>query len=215
MKLYTHNRAPNPRRVRWLMAEKGVTDIEIVEVDIFKGEHKTPDYRSRAGLPHVPALELDDGTTITESVAICRYLEAFYPDPNMLGRDPKEVAVIEMWTRRCEIYLANPLMQVVRHTHPALAALEPPVPAVAEYMRAAAERFMSALDRQLEGKGFVTCDRITTADIVAAVGIDFARLVKYQTPRELVNLDRWLTAMRARPGFSAGAEVAQPAPAAS
>jgi glutathione S-transferase len=207
VKLYTHHRAPNPRRVRWLMAEKGITGIEIVEVDIFAGEHKTPAYRGKAGLSHVPALELDDGVTITESIAICRYLEARYPEPNLLGRDPEEVAVIEMWTRRCEIYLANPLMQVVRHTHPMLAALEPPVPAVADYMRAAAERFMSTLDHRLSDREFVAADRITTADIVAAVGIDFARLVKYRPPAELVNLDRWFSALKQRPGFSAGAEI--------
>ena len=204
MKLFTHNRAPNPRRVRWLMAEKDITNIEIVEVDIFAGEHKTPAYREKAGLAHVPALELGDDVTITESIAICRYLEALNPEPNLLGRTPEEVAVIEMWTRRCEIYLANPLMQVVRHSHPALAALEPPNPAVADYMRAAAERFMGTLDRQLAGKRFIVADRITTADIVCAVGIDFTRLVKYRPPSDLINLDRWMTAMRERPGFNAG-----------
>jgi glutathione S-transferase len=213
VKLYTHNRAPNPRRVRWLMAEKGIGDIEIVEVDIFAGEHKTPAYREKAGLAHVPALELSDGVTITESIAICRYLESLHPEPNLLGRDAEEIAVIEMWTRRCEIYLANPLMQVVRHTHPALAALEPPVPAVAEYMRAAAERFMAMLDRRLDGRSFIAADRITTADIVTGVGIDFARLVKYRPPSQLVNLDRWLSALKARPGFTAGAET--PAAASS
>ncbi len=98
-------------------------------------------------------------------------------------------------------------MQVVRHTHPMLAALEPPVPAVAEYMRAAAERFMTMLDRRLDGRSYIAADRITTADIVTAVGIDFARLVKYRPPSELVNLDRWLTALKARPGFTAGAET--------
>ncbi|HWE44922.1 MAG TPA: glutathione S-transferase [Caulobacteraceae bacterium] len=207
MKLYTHHRAPNPRRVRWLMAEKAISDLQMVEVDIFAGEHKTPAYREKAGLAHVPALELDDGVTITESIAICRYLEAVYPEPNLLGRDAEEIAVIEMWTRRCEIYLANPLMQVVRHTHPMLAALEPPVPAVADYMRAASERFMAMLDRRLDGRPFIAAERITTADIVAAVGIDFARLVKYRPPAELVNLDRWLSALKERPGFLAGAEA--------
>ena len=86
MKLYTSHRAPNPRRVRWVMAEKGIEDVELVEVDIMVGEHKTPEYRTRVGVPHVPALELDDGTTVSESVAICRYLEALYPEPNLFGR---------------------------------------------------------------------------------------------------------------------------------
>ena len=124
MKLYDSFRAPNPRRVRWLMAEKNITDIEVVMVDVFKGEHKTPEYLAKCGLPNVPALEFDDGTAITESVAIARYLETVYPEPNMLGKDAREVAVIEMWTRRVENLLGTPLMLSVRHTHPALAALD-------------------------------------------------------------------------------------------
>jgi glutathione S-transferase len=204
MKLYDFRRAPNPRRVRWLMAEKGIVDIEIVDVDIMTGEHRTPDYRNKVGLPHIPALELDDGTTISESIAICRYLEALYPDPNLFGRDPKETAVIEMWMRRCEFYLANPLMLAVRHTHPAMAALESPVPAIADYNREGAEKFMKALDRQLASGAFIITDRLTMADIVAAIGLDFARLVKYRPPETLTNLHRWYEAMRARPAASAG-----------
>src|SRR6202012_1164107 len=89
MKLYTSNRAPNPRRVRWFMAEKSIGDVEIVDVDLLKGEHRTPEYVERAGIAQAPALTLDDGTTITESIAICRYLEALHPEPNMFGRDAK------------------------------------------------------------------------------------------------------------------------------
>src|SRR6201992_1436759 len=100
MKLYDTARAPNPRRVRWFMAEKGIDDIEIVAVDLFKGEHKTGEYLDMTGIAHVPALALDDGTVITESLAICRYLESLYPEPNLFGRDPKEQAVIELWQRR-------------------------------------------------------------------------------------------------------------------
>ncbi|HEY0053273.1 MAG TPA: glutathione S-transferase family protein [Caulobacteraceae bacterium] len=204
MKLYDSHRAPNPRRVRWVMAEKGIEDVEIVQVELLTGEHRTPEYRARVGLPHVPALELDDGTVFTESIAICRYLEALHPEPNLFGRDPTEQAVIEMWTRRCEIYLANPMMLSVRFSHPALAALEPPQPVVGEYNRAAAERFMKVLDRQLDGRDFIVADRLTIADIVAAVGLDFARLVKYRPPGALTNLSRWLEAMRARPAAKAG-----------
>ena len=123
MKLYDAPVAPNPRRVRWVMAEKGINDIEVVPVSIPDGEHKQPAYLAKAGLPNLPMLEMDDGTTITESLAICRYLESVYPEPNMFGRDAKEAAVIEMWTRRAEMLVGNPLMQAVRHGHPALAAL--------------------------------------------------------------------------------------------
>ncbi len=206
MKLYTSHRAPNPRRVRWVMAEKGIGDVELVEVDILTGEHKTAEYRARVGVPHVPALELDDGTTISESVAICRYLEALYPEPNLFGRDAREQAVIEMWTRRCEFYLANPIMLSVRHSHPALAALEAvQVPQLAEYNRVAAEKFMKTLDRRLADHEFMASDRFTIADVVAVVGLDFARLIKYRPPEELTHLARWLEAGRERPAAKAGA----------
>lgn len=206
MKLYTSHRAPNPRRVRWVMAEKGITDVELVEIDILTGEHKTPEYRARVGVPHVPALELEDGTTISESVAIGRYLEALHPEPNLFGRDPREQAVIEMWTRRCEFYLANPIMLSVRHSHPALAALEATqMPQLADYNRVAAEKFMKTLDRRLAEHEFIAADRFTIADIVAVVGLDFARLIKYRPPEELTHLARWLEAGRARPAAKAGA----------
>lgn len=204
MKLFDFPRAPNPRRVRWVMAEKGISDIEIVTVDIMTGAHRDPDYRQKVGLPHVPALELDDGTTISESIAISRYLEARHPEPNLFGRGPEETAVIEMWMRRCEMYLANPLMMYVRHTHPALSALEAPKPEIAAYNLAAAERFMGRLDEQLAGRGFIAAERITIADIVALIGIDFARLVKYRPPEALANLNRWAEALRARPAASTG-----------
>jgi len=206
MKLYTSHRAPNPRRVRWVMAEKGIEDVEVLEVDILTGEHKTPEYRTRVGVPHVPALELDDGTTISESVAICRYLEALYPEPNLFGRDAREQAVIEMWTRRCEFYLANPIMLSVRHSHPALAALEAvQIPQLAEYNRVAAEKFMKTLDRRLADHQFLAADRFTIADVVAVVGLDFARLIKYRPPEELTHLARWLAECRTRPAAAAGA----------
>jgi glutathione S-transferase len=204
MKLYTTRRAPNPRRVHWVMAEKGIADIEVVEIDLLAGEHRAPAYRDRVGVSHVPALELDDGTCLSESVAICRYLEALHPEPNLFGRDPKEQAVVEMWTRRAEMYLATPLMLAVRHTHPALSALEPARPDVAEYNRAMAERFMKTLDRRLADREFIAADRLTMADIVAVVGIDFGRLIKYRPPAELEHLDRWAAALRQRPAASAG-----------
>ncbi len=204
MKLYDSFRAPNPRRVRWLMAEKNITDIEVVMVDVFKGEHKTPEYLAKCGLPNVPALEFDDGTAITESVAIARYLETVYPEPNMLGKDAREVAVIEMWTRRVENLLGTPLMLSVRHTHPALAALDTQIPAIAETNMAAAGRAMKVFDRQLAKTEFLAGDRVTMADVVAATSIDFARMIKFTIPSELTHLNRWYDAMMARPAAKAG-----------
>ena len=206
MKLYTSNRAPNPRRVRWVMAEKGISDVDLIEIDIMSGAHKTAEYRQRVGVPHVPALELDDGTTISESIAICRYLEALYPEPNLFGHDAREQAIVEMWTRRGEFYLANPIMLSVRHSHPALVALEATqVPQVADYNRLGAERFMRTLDRHLAEHEFIALDRFTIADVVATVGLDFARLVKYRPPEEFTHLARWYEASRARPAAGAGA----------
>ncbi|MDR3509310.1 MAG: glutathione S-transferase [Caulobacteraceae bacterium] len=204
MKLYDSRRAPNPRRVRWFMAEKGITDIEVIDVDLFKGEHRAADYLAKTGAPNVPALEMDDGTTITESLAICRYLESLYPEPNLFGRDPKETAIIEMWTRRAEMLIGTPLMMAVRHSHPALAALETQVPEVAQTNRQGAERALKLFDRRLAESPFIAADRLTIADIVAAISIDFARMAKFKIPDEMTHVRRWYDAMMARPAAGAG-----------
>jgi glutathione S-transferase len=204
MKLYDSRRAPNPRRVRWFMAEKGITDIEIVQVDLLKGEHRAPDYLAKVGIAQAPALEMDDGTVITESLAICRYLEGLYPEPNLFGRDAKEIAVIEMWTRRAEMMLATPLMMAVRHGHPALAALEQQVPEIAATNRAGAERALKLFDRRLSQSAFIAADHVTMADIVAIAGLDFARMVQFQPPETLTHFKRWAEEMRARPAALAG-----------
>jgi glutathione S-transferase len=204
MKLYESRRAPNPRRVRWFMAEKGIDDIERIDLDLFGGAHKTDEYLGRVGVPAVPALTMDDGTTITESVAICRYLEALHPEPNMFGRDPKEIAVIEMWLRRAEMQAANPLMLSVRHAHPALAVLETQVPEVSANNREAAERSLALFDKRLGESQWLAADRITLADGVLFIGLDFARLTKFQIPEALKNLTRWSAAMRERPSAAAG-----------
>jgi glutathione S-transferase len=205
MKLYDTYRAPNPRRVRWFLAEKGITDIEIVNIDLLKGEHKTGDYLAKVGVPNVPALVLDDGTVITESLAICRYLDSLYPEPNMFGRDPKEAAVIEMWTRRAELQIGHPLMMAVRHAHPALAVLETQVPEIAQTNRVAAEKALALFDRQLADHPFIAGDRITMADIVAIASMDFARMVRFAVPDGLANVMRWRDEMMARDAAKAGA----------
>jgi glutathione S-transferase len=190
--------------VRWVLAEKGVDDLEIFQVDIFEGEHKEADFRDRAGVAMVPALELDDGTTITESLAICRYLEALHPEPNLFGRDPVETAVIEMWTRRCEMYLATPLLLATRYGHPALAVLEGADEEGSRKNIAAAERMLKHVERQLAGREFIAADRVTIADIVTVTAMDFARLLKWRPPEALTNVGRWYEAMRARPAAQAG-----------
>ena len=204
MKIYDTPLAPNPRRVLWFMAEKGVEDIEVVTLNLIEGQHKTPEYVAKTGLPNVPVLELDDGTCISESIAICRYLESRYPEPNLFGRTPEEVAVIEMWTRRAELLVATPLMIGVRHTHPAMGALEAQVPAVGEYNVAAGLRALRVLDSRLGESAWLGAERFTVADIVAFVGLDFGRMIKLKPPEDLTHLLRWAEAMRARPAAAAG-----------
>jgi glutathione S-transferase len=205
MKLYDAPFAPNPRRVRWVMAEKQIGDLEIVPLNLMQGEHKQPAYLDKAGLALVPALELDDGTVVTESVAICRYLESRYPEPNLFGRTPEEAAVIEMWLRRGEMLVATPIMHWVRHTAPPLAVLETQDPAFAEHQRCAGVAGLKVLDDRLAGREWLAADRLTIADIVAFTGVDFGRLIRFRPPEDLPNLHRWAEAMRARPAAKAGA----------
>ncbi len=204
MKVYITPLAPNPRRVSWFMAEKGIEDIEVVTLNLMQGQQRDPAFVAKAGLPMVPMLELDDGTCLTESVAICRYLESLYPEPNMFGRNPQEVAVIEMWTRRAEMMVATPMMMAVRHTNPRMAALEQQVPAIGEHSLAGALKAMQLLDRRLADGEWLAAGRITMADIVAFVGIDFGRMIKFTVPEELTHVSRWADAMRARPAAANG-----------
>lgn len=198
MKIYDTPRAPNPRRVRLFMLEKGIEDVEIVQVSLLEGAHRQPDYLAKAGLANVPMLEMDDGTCITESLAICRYLESVYPEPNLMGRDPRETAVIEMWTRRVEMMVATPLMMAVRHSHPALAVLEQQNPVIADYNAQAGTRALKVLDRRLAESEWIAADRLTIADIVAFASIDFARMIRFKPPEEMTHVNRWLEAMKGR-----------------
>ena len=198
MRLYAADYAPNPRRVLWVMAEKAISDIEVVPLDIMTHAHKSEPGIAVAGQTSLPVLELDDGTRIAESLAIARYLESLYPEPNLFGRDARETAAIEMWTRRVELQMANPIMLTVRMTAPFLAVLETPNPEVGAYYRDLAGTFAKALDAHLAHQDFIAAGRFTIADIVAVTALDFARLIRFRPDRELPNLARWLTDMRAR-----------------
>jgi glutathione S-transferase len=215
MKLYDTPLAPNPRRVRWFMAEKGIEDVEIVTLNLFENQHKTPDYLAKAGLPNVPMLEMENGDCITESVAICRYLEAKYPEPNLFGRTPEEIGTIEMWLRRAEMMLATPMMMGVRHTHPAMGALEAQVPVIGEHNLTGATRALKILDRRLAESEWIAADRLTIADIIAFVSLDFGRMIKFRLPEDLTHVARWADAMRARPAAQAGMPQKAPAQASA
>lgn len=203
MKLYNSNLAPNPRRVRVFLAEKGVK-IPRVEVDLGKLEHKGPEFTALNPFQTIPILELDDGTRIAESMAICRYIEALWPEPNLFGEDPLERATIEMWQRQLEMRLFLPIAQVLRHTHPRMAEMEvPQVPDWAAANRPRALQAMAIVDEALGERPFIAGERFTVADITGLVALDFARPARIAIPEELVHLNRWHAALRARPSAAA------------
>ncbi len=181
MKLHTSLRAPNPRRVDMFIAEKGIEGIEREIYDLNQGDLKKPGFLSRNPLARVPVLELDDGRHLAESRAICGYLEALYPDPNLLGRDPVERAFIEMADRQVEMHLLATIANFARHTHPGLAFLEQPQ--FPEYGTAQGAKLLDSarvFDERLAGSEWMAGERFTIADITAFCGIEFARLVKFK-----------------------------------
>ena len=203
MKLYDAGRAPNPRRVRIFLAEKGIS-LPLVPIDLNRLEHKEPAYAAVNPMKQTPALELDDGTVITESVAICRYFEELHPEPPLFGTTPLERAKVEMWQRRVEFGLLSTVASVFRHLHPAMAQME--VPQVAAWGDANKPRvmeFLALLDRQLSGSRFVAGDAFTIADITGLVGIDFLKPARLAVPDEMAHVKRWHAEVAARPSAAA------------
>jgi glutathione S-transferase len=203
MKLYDFGWAPNPRRVRIYLAEKGIT-LPTEQVDLAAVAHKSAFFTAINPLQRVPALVLDDGTVIAESIAICRYMEEIHPDPPLFGRGAVEVATIEMWNRRLELHLFFPVAHVFRHSHPAMKEMEvPQVPDWAESNKPRVAEFLSILDRELAGRPFVAGDRLSVADITGLVAIDFMKPARLAVPEPCANVRRWHAALAARPSASA------------
>jgi glutathione S-transferase len=199
MKLYVAPYAPNPRRVVMFIAEKAISDVEFVSVDLAAGAHRTEAFKRKSPLSKIPVLELDDGRSLTESRAICSYLEALYPEPNLMGRDAFERASIEMWDRRAELQLALPLMGWVRHGHPAMAYLERQVPEIAARSQEDAMRMAQWFNHELASREWIAGDRFTIADITAACALDFAKMMRWRPGDDLPNLRRWRAAFGERP----------------
>jgi len=203
MKLYDGGRAPNPRRVRVFLAEKGIS-VPTVPVDLGALAHKSPAYTAINPLQRVPALELDDGTILTESIAICRYFELMHPEPPLFGKTVKEAAVVEMWQRRMELHLLLPVSNVFRHAHPAMKEMEvPQVPAWAEANRPRVLDFLGLFDGQLKDRPFVAGDRYSVADITGMIAVDFMKPAKLTLPDALANVRRWHADVSARPSATA------------
>ncbi|MFL5168689.1 MAG: glutathione S-transferase family protein [Microvirga sp.] len=203
MKLYDTGRAPNPRRVRVFLAEKGVT-VPVVSIDLARLEHKAPAYVAVNPLQRTPALELDDGTVISESIAICRYFEELHPEPPLFGTGALERARVEMWQRRLEFGLLGTVAAVFRHLHPAMAEMEvPQVAAWGETNKPRVIEFLRFLDGELADRRFIAGDRFSVADITGLVGLDFMKLAKLSLPDDLANVRRWHAELAARPSAQA------------
>ena len=203
MKLYDSGRAPNPRRVRIFLAEKGIK-VPSEQVDLGQLQQRSEAYRAINPMQRVPALMLDDGTVIAESIAICRYFEGVQPEPVLFGRGALAAALVEMWNRRAEIHLMLPVSSVFQHLHPAMKQMVNPQ--VAEWGEANKPRvvdFLKFLDGELKSRPYVAGADYTVADITALVAVDFMRVSKMTVPDDLINVRRWHEAVSARPSAAA------------
>ncbi len=202
MKLLDSAAAPNPRRVRIFLAEKGI-EVPIEPVDIGAGENRKSPFIDNNPMGGVPVLVLDDGTWLAESVAICRYFEEIQPEPPLMGEGPQDRAVVEMWNRRMEAEVLLPIAQTFRQSHEFFKGRIPQVPAYGEACRGVAEKRLEWLDQELAGREFIAGDRFTIADITALCGIDFGRVSKIKIAPDQKNLTRWHEAVSARPSAKA------------
>lgn len=209
MKLYDCQPAPNPRRVRMFIAEKGL-EIPTVQVDLAAKEQLTDSFRAINPLCDVPVLELDDGSHISQVNGICRYLEAAYPEPNLYGKTPKEQGLIAMWDNFAALQGLNAVAEVFRNTAKSfkgravigLRSYEQ-LPELAERGRGRTHDFLEDMNTYLANREFLAGDRFSAADITALAAIDFAKWVKIEIQEDQVHLRRWYEAVSARPSAKA------------
>lgn len=203
MKLYgAPYPAPNPRRVRIFLAEKGI-ELPETPVDMMKREHKSPEHRARNSMGQVPTLELDDGSFISETVAICRYFDETTPDPPMFGTTAKEKALVDMWVRRIEFTVMTPVGMFWRHAHPRTAALLTQFKEFGESNRETYKGAQRWLDRELEGREWLAGDSYSMADICLLTTVDFAKWIGLPLEAEHANLAAWRERAESRPSARA------------
>ena len=202
MKIYDSNTAPNPRRVRMFLAEKGI-QIPYEQVDLGKAVNREPAFRQKNPLMTVPVLELDDGTCIAETIAICRYFEELHPNPPLLGIDAKDRAIVEMWQRRMELELLLPIADAFRQRHDFFKGKIRQVPEYAEAQKQNAEERLAWLNDEMASRPFIAGDRYSIADITALVAIDFGRVSKIAIQPNQTHLKRWYETISARPSAKA------------
>jgi len=205
MKLYDFKMAPNPRRVRVFLAEKGI-EIPTEEVDLGSKAQLSEDYLAVNPMAEVPALVLDDGTVLTESTAICRYLEEVYPDPPLMGRNAIEKGQVMMWDRRMEQHGLAAVAEGFRNSNPffenrSVTGREDfaQIPELAERGKKRFANFLDMLDKRLAESEFIAGDRFTIADITALIAVDFARTIKVKIGDDHPNVKRWYEAVSSRP----------------
>lgn len=199
MKLYDGGRAPNPRRVQIFMAEKGI-DIPREQVDINKLEQRSQEFTRINPMQRLPVLVLEDGTAISETVAICRYLEEMFPEPALMGGDAKDRAIVEMWQRRMEFQLLLPVSWAFRHLHPGAAHLESPqIGELGTVSQQRAREFIEFLDAELASRPFIAGDAFTIADISGVVAFQFLKPARIAFPEDLAHVSRWYREVAARP----------------
>jgi glutathione S-transferase len=203
MLLYTDTRAPNPRRVRVFLAEKGLA-YDTIEVSIAAHANETAEFRKKNPIALLPVLELADGRVLRESMAICRYLEDLHPDPNLFGKDAWERAQIEQWNRHAELELLAPIAQVFRNSHAFWAGR---IKQVAEFAAVMREHVASRFDwfeRELVGRQYIAGERYTVADITAMCAIEFGKVSDIRVAAAThPNLHGWLERVKARPSAKA------------
>lgn len=202
MKLYEFTGAPNPRRVRIFLAEKGIK-VPYEQIDIGKGQNRSPEFLKLNPMGGLPVLELDDGTELAESVAICRYFEGIQPEPRLMGIDAKDIALVEMWNRRMEFEILSMTAGSFRNTSDFFKGRIPQVKEYGEICKNAAVKRLEWLDTELANREFIAGPRYTIADITALIGIDFGRTTGIKIQDNQKNLARWHQAVSSRPSAKA------------
>ena len=203
MKLYSSKLAPSPLKVVIFLKEKGILDqVEIVNLDLGKLEHKTPEYNAIAPNSRVPALQLDDGTIILETTAICRYLEALYPEPNLFGDSPIEIASIEMWYSRVTYELMVPLMHGFRHTHPHMSQMENQNQEYGLAQRELAVKSLDAYNNIIASREYIAGERFTYADIQMVTSLQFLVRLNRLDIQDYENLNDYINQVSSRSSFS-------------
>jgi glutathione S-transferase len=202
LKLYSSKLAPSPLKVVIFLKEKGILDqVEIVNLDLGKLEHKTPEYKAIAPNSRVPALQLDDGTIILETTAICRYLEALYPEPNLFGESPIEIASIEMWYSRVTYELMVPLMHGFRHTHPHMSQMENQNQEYGLAQRELAVKSLDTYNNIIASREYIAGERFTYADIQMVTSLQFLVRLNRLDIQDYENLNDYINQVSSRPSF--------------